>query len=204
MTHPEVAEVTPHARFYLETWQTFFVTRREPMIRWIMRRCKIQRADAEDAFQDACMKMYRKLEALDGTREPTFHTYLKTILFHSAVDQLRRDSRPGARGTGGVADLDPLDQVEHKGVIKEFRAGCENLHQEAKQMAVAWGRGFFGDQWDIFSRKSINDEDCATIARDLGIPKARVYRTRHRIAEAVREKYQTLLTELQATFFENA
>lgn len=55
----------------------------------------------------------------------------------------------------------------------------------------------------MFSRKVNDDVDCDTIAKELGIPRARVYRTRHRIAEAVRDKYQTLLTELQATFFEN-
>src|SRR5262245_13338312 len=75
----EVAAVLPQARFYLHTWQTFFTSRQEPLIRWIMRRCKLQRADAEDCFQDACMKMYQRLETIDGTREQSFHTYLKTV-----------------------------------------------------------------------------------------------------------------------------
>jgi RNA polymerase sigma factor (sigma-70 family) len=203
MTPSEAAAVLPQVRFYLHTWQTFFTSRREPLIRWIMRRCKLQRADAEDCFQDACMKMYQRLETIDGTREQSFHTYLKTVLFHSAVDRLRRDSRPGARGAGSAGEVDPMDQAERKSGLRDFWTGCEDLHQEAKQLAVAWGRGFFGTDWEMFSRKCTDDVDCETIARDMGIPKARVYRTRHRIAEAVRDKYQSLLTELQSTFFEN-
>src|SRR5207248_4352408 len=129
MTPPEATAVLPQARFYLQTWQAFFTSRQEPLIRWIMRRCKLQRADAEDCFQEACLKMYQRLETLDGTREQSFHTYLKTVLFHSAVDKLRRDSRPGARGSGGGSDL---DHVERKSGLKDVWAGCENLHQEGK------------------------------------------------------------------------
>ena len=149
------------------------------------------------------MNMYKRLETLDGRPEQSFHTYLKTVLFHSAVDGLRRGSRPGARGTGGQGADDPLDKIEGSRGLKEFWSGCEDLHQEAKVEAVAWGKGFFGPQWEIFSRKSIDDVDCDTIAQELGIPKARVYRLRHQIAEAVRAQYQKLLNEKQATFFEN-
>src|SRR5260370_27209873 len=95
MTRPEAVEGSDNSRFYLETWGAFFESRREPLIRWIMRRRSIQRHDAEDAYQDTVLKMLKKVQHLDGWNESGLHTFMMTTLFRSAVDQWRRDSRLG-------------------------------------------------------------------------------------------------------------
>ncbi len=196
MTRPEAVEGSDNSRFYLETWGAFFESRREPLIRWIMRRRSIQRHDAEDAYQDTVLKMLKKVQHLDGWNESGLHTFMMTTLFRSAVDQWRRDSRLGARRAGAEV----LDTVEAPDILKAVAKECESLHKQASRLAVEWGSRHL-EHWEIYSRSfGTTRSSCDEIAGAFNMPKARVYRIRHQIAEAIRARYAEILAELKTSF----
>jgi RNA polymerase sigma factor (sigma-70 family) len=202
MTRPEVVEGNDNARFYTETWGVFFESRREPLIRWIMRRRNLQRHDAEEAYQDAVYKMLKKVSNLDGWTEPGLHTFLMKTLFRTAIDQWRHsNSRLRVRQAGD----DVLEMVEARDELRALARECESLHKQASREAVEWGsQNLDPREWAIYIRSFTDGSiSCDAIAKEFGLPLARVYRIRHQVAEKVRHRYGEILALLQTSFSAN-
>ena len=78
MTRPAVVEENETAQFYRQTWGNFFESRREPLIRWIMRLRNLQRPDAEDAYQEAVHKI-GKAEKVNTRGRMKIHCSLPSV-----------------------------------------------------------------------------------------------------------------------------
>ncbi|MCA9066154.1 MAG: sigma-70 family RNA polymerase sigma factor [Planctomycetaceae bacterium] len=90
-------------------WQRF-AEKYTPLIRLWSRQWKLQEADAEDLTQNVLLEISRCAQLAQFRREGRFRYWLKTIVYRSWCDLLKRLQRPGG-GSGDSQVLQLLHNV---------------------------------------------------------------------------------------------
>lgn len=131
-------------------------------------------SDAEDAFQEACLKAWRNMRLYDRRRR--FSTWLFTLASHVAIDMLRRRGsiRPEPLGEGAVGRTTATDGPDN--------AGPGGLWALARRMLT-------GDSYAALWLYYAEDMSVRDIARALGRSsvwvKVSLFRSRRAIRDAI-------------------
>ena len=134
------------------------------------------RADAEDAAQDACLVAWRKLAGFRG--DATFRTWLLTIVWRKSLDRRRRRRLAWRRADydGALPNLDdvvepgqdPEQSVLSRDLVKQIRSEIQSLSPKLRDALLLAASG---------------EHSYAEIAAMLGIPVGTV---KWRVSEARR------------------
>jgi RNA polymerase sigma-70 factor (ECF subfamily) len=154
-------------------------------VRAVCRRVAGPGPDADDAAQEALIKIVRGIRAFDG--RSSFSTWAYRIATNTTLDELRkRRRRPQlhvVRGDTGEAPPEPVDQrAEHDVAAPADRlaldAALADLPEEFRTPVVL---------------RDVGDLDYAEIGEALGVPlgtvKSRIARGRRMLAEALGDTY---------------
>lgn len=92
-----------------QAWKDF-TEKYAPLIRLWSRQWKLQEADAEDLLQNVLLEISRNKQLAQFRQEGRFRYWLKTIVYRSWCDLLKRLQRPGG-GSGDSQVLQLLHNV---------------------------------------------------------------------------------------------
>ncbi len=138
--------------------------------------------DADDATQEALIKIVRSLPKFDG--RSSFATWAYRIATNAALDELRKRKRRPAlhavRDDGGEANLEPVDEMSER----RIGSVADRLALDDALAALP------EDYRSAVVLRDVADLDYAEIADVLGIPvgtvKSRIARGRRMLADDLR------------------
>ena len=121
-------------------------------------------ADAEDAFQDAWMRVIRSCGSYRGG---SVRAYLATIARSVVIDRFRRNGRPtvsiDARGEGGAAAVDVLaDGAPSPGILFEKAVTAEDVRRAVRALPSG--------QREVVRMRIEGEMPFKEIAETMGIP----------------------------------
>jgi RNA polymerase sigma factor (sigma-70 family) len=171
-------------RAWLEFWEIY-----QPLIYRLARRRGIQDADAHEITQDVLLAVARAVE----TWQPdpncgSFRGWLNRVTRNLTVNLvLRQQRRP--QSTGNVDFQKLLEEIP---IDPEESAVFDHEHKRQMfQWAALQIRGEFREtSWLAFWRTTVEGQDVAIVAEQLGVTSGVVYVSRSRIMARLRKKVQ--------------
>jgi RNA polymerase sigma-70 factor (ECF subfamily) len=157
-----------------------------PMLKGFLLRQQVSKSHVEDIVQDVMVVVLRKLPDFQRQRTGSFRTWLRQIAVN-CLHEHRRRRRHEASGCSGddIQDLlsqlaDPASELTHLWNVEHRR--------HVMRYAVSQAKSFFSLQtWLAFERTALDDDDCATVARELGMSVNAVYIAKSRVVAKMRE-----------------
>ncbi len=144
------------------------------------------RDDAEDAVQDAFVKIWRNLHRFEG--RSSFSTWIHRIVMNASLDLLRRQTSRG-EGASGLADHDE-DRAPQREAVDETTPECTLASAEAQvlvRLAVARLTPVHREALTLreFEENSY-DEIARAVACPIGTVMSRLHHARQRVAAELR------------------
>jgi len=159
-----------------------------PMVyRWA-RQAGLQPQDAADVVQDVFHSVATNVGKFEHQANGGgFRGWLWTIARNKIRDHYR-NLKGKARGTGGTAALDQIQQLPESPPATSSESGhieISNLRRRAMELV----RGDFEEQtWRAFWRAAVEGDTPADVAADLGISVWAVYKARARVLSRLRQE----------------
>lgn len=132
-----------------------------------------RRSMAEDAVQNACLQVLRKMHQFRA--DARFSSWVRRIVVNSALMLHRKDKRlvfVGSAATGATV-TDPITPERIVSVGQQYDA-------VEKVLKDGWG-----EVYDVFYSRFVDGQSLADISEEMGISvgaiKTRVHRARHRL-----------------------
>jgi RNA polymerase sigma factor (sigma-70 family) len=148
------------------------------------------REDAEEALQDAFIRMYRALSSFEW--KSSFSTWMYRIVYNTCItaagkkDQLSRLSIDTADG-GEYSVLESSDMLPD--IRVESDEFINIVHEEVEKLPVAYGSTF-----TLFVLQEMSYEEITQVmGLPLGTVKARIFRARVLLREAIVKRMETIL-----------
>jgi RNA polymerase sigma-70 factor (ECF subfamily) len=157
-----------------------------PMLKSFLSRQQVNTSHVEDIVQDVMVVLLRRLPEFQRRRTGSFRTWLRQIAVN-CLHEHRRRRRHEASGCGGddlqemlLQLADPASELTHLWNTEHRR--------HVMRYAVTQAKRFFSPQtWIAFEKTALDDEDCANVARQLGISVNAIYIARSRVVAKLRE-----------------
>jgi RNA polymerase sigma factor (sigma-70 family) len=169
-----------------EAWEKFVDRYGPRVIQWA--RAWFYPSDAEDVAQMVFLKLVPAMETFVYQPGKKFRSYLKTVTHHAMVDLSRQRGRQ-LRAKGG-GDIQEALLREEARVDLEARLAAEydlELLEEAEQR-VLLHRVKDPRRWTAYLEADRHGRPPEEIARELGIPVAKVYSASWDIKQMIREE----------------
>lgn len=137
----------------------------------------------------------RRMESFDYDPSHRFRGWLKTVVENEIRGYLsRRNRRPGDFGHGIDSEADSgLEQ------LMDPEAGAEQIACEIEEKRELLHRAMEAvksrvqpETWIAFKQTTVDDLDAATVARELRMSVAAVYKAKSRVQELLRETVDLL------------
>lgn len=172
-----------------QDWQEF-IDKYTPLFFGICRKNNLQTVDAEDITQETLVKIITKFQKGEFVYDPKrrFRSWLATIVRHAAIDSLRKQKR--LRSNAAV----PLDAVPEEDLAREMSGELlreELLAEALKQIESEVA----ADQWAVFRRVKLNEEDVAVVAASTGKTQPNIYVICGRIHRKIEDRLRQLVRE---------
>ena len=165
-----------------------------PLIYDWCRQQGVQAADAADVTQDVFRSVMKGLDAFqrDGP-EDSFRGWLWTITRNKIRDLHRaRAARPGAYG--GTDAWQMIEQLPDEAPPSQSGSSTSQVSVSPLHRALEVVRNDFGDNtWQAFWRVTIEDQQAAEVAAELGISVNAVRKAKARVLRRLREEFGDLL-----------
>jgi RNA polymerase sigma-70 factor (ECF subfamily) len=158
----------------------------------------LQDADIEDVGQEVFEVVYRKLGEFHRDQAgDTFRGWLYRVTANKICDRHRKE-RPGTVGVGGSDALTQLVQMPGAAPgPPDAGSGAEDLQMERRVLirrALKQLELHFQPQtWQAFMRVSVEGQEAAGVAVDLGIRVEAVYTANSRVRRRLREEFADLV-----------
>ena len=157
-----------------------------PMLKSFLSRQLVSESHVEDIVQDVMVVVLRKLPDFQRQRTGSFRTWLRQIAVN-CLHEHRRRRRHEASGQGGDEIQEMLSRLADPSSELTSRWNMEH-RRHVMQYVVTKAKSFFSPQtWIAFQRTALDDEDCATVARELGISVNAIYIAKSRVVAKMRE-----------------
>ena len=142
----------------------------------------LQEADAEDVAQDVIAILTRKMANFRYDPSRKFHSWLKTITYHALSDLIASRCRAiGDQPTPIVETIEARADLERR--IEEV------FDRELLELAMARVRErVAGPTWEAFRLTTFEGRSGAEASRQLGIPVASVFVSKHRVQKMLRKR----------------
>jgi RNA polymerase sigma-70 factor (ECF subfamily) len=163
-----------------------FVRRYRPKICGWCRARGLQEADAEDVAQDVIAILTRKMASFRYDPSRRFHAWLKTITYHALSDLIANRCR-----AIGDQPTPILETIEARADLE--RRIDEVFDRELLELAIARVRERVAvPTWEAFHLTTFEGHSGAEASRQLGIPVASVFVSKHRVQKMLREEIARL------------
>jgi RNA polymerase sigma factor (sigma-70 family) len=169
-------------------WQEFLEIY-QPLIYRLARRRGIQDADAHEVTQEVLMAVTAAMETWDHDPERgSFRGWLNRVTRNVTVNLLVRQKR----GPQSIGDIDSRQLLE---AIPAEDAESVNFDQEHQRQLFQWAalqirNEFRETSWQAFWRTTVEGQDVASVAEQLGVTAGVIYVSRSRIMTRLRKKVQ--------------
>lgn len=161
-----------------------------PLILRVARRGGLQDADALDLQQDVFRAVAGAIDRYDpdpihGSFRGWLHRIARNLLLNALA--ARRRHPGGAGGTDMLEFIEAIpDRSSQESAVFEAEYQRRTFEWAASQVQCQ----FQITSWEAFWRTAVDQEDPATVARDLGISIGAVYIARSRILARIRAKVE--------------
>ncbi len=165
-----------------------FVSTYQPLLRYWLKPYGLQDVEVDDLLGMVFLKVFQCFSSYDRKRG-AFRTWLRAILKHAMLDEIRRrQRRPGDQPHGGSASLDRLEQVAETG-MDSLANDMRQLLAEQDRILDAIKSRVGEKTWQAFWRMRIREEtSAAEVGKDLGMTINAVHQAAHRVANLLREE----------------
>lgn len=194
MSHPVTRQsllLRLHDHADVEAWDEFVAIYR-PVILRVAAAKGMQPADADDLAQQVLISVANSIDRFDPENPVAkFRTWLRRIAQNAILNALRKQS--SQRGVGDAPLHDMLesqavsDNADSRLLQTEFRR--ELFQIAAKQIQ----REVSPVLWASFWQTSVEQQDVAAVAAELGTSVGSVYASRSRVMKRLREHVQRLI-----------
>jgi RNA polymerase sigma-70 factor (ECF subfamily) len=175
-----------------------FAERYAPLIRDWCRPQGLQQADEDDVTQSILCRLFEMLPRFQyDRRKGRFRDYVRKMVDNAIMDIYRKHRKPGIRGTGDPGVEDQLQEVPFRPCApddasvedlvqklagqmerdQQLQAACERVRQRVEP-----------NTWQVFWLTTVEDRSAEEVARQLGMPKGRVYVYRNRVTKMIRSE----------------
>ena len=172
-------------------WQRFFELYQPVMLQFIRNRCKKMGRpeiceDAEDIAQRVLVSVIGVFNSGKYNREKgKFRAYLVTILKNNLADWLRHaQARP--RGAGAIVSIEELPAFQNSIFSREDEEEWRHARHMAAIEHVLEKTAISAQSRMIYREILATGENCAVIARRLGIPAATVRQVKSRVSRMIK------------------
>lgn len=157
---------------------------------WAVRQ-GLQPNDASDIMQDVFHSLTQKLHTFNPSKGP-FRGWLWTVTRNQVLDQFRvaKHKHPAP---GGTAAYEHSLRMPESPPASESGDGLAEIRGTYRRAVELMKTDFEPQTWQAFWRTTVNGEQAAAVARDLGISKWTVYKARSRVLQRLREEFADLL-----------
>ncbi|MCA9060303.1 MAG: sigma-70 family RNA polymerase sigma factor [Planctomycetaceae bacterium] len=163
------------------------------MIRLWSRKWKLQEADAEDLMQNVLLEICRNAQIAQFRQEGRFRYWLKTIVYRSWCDLLKRLQRPG----GGSGDSQVL-QLLHNVAARDdlLHRLDQEYRRELLELAMAEVKSRVQPHtFDAWRMMSLEDTSGADAAEALNMSTGAVFVAKSRVDRLMSEVVRRLDAE---------
>ena len=162
-----------------------FVELYSPVIFRTARYLGLQPSDADDVVQRVLVSVSRALQQRPhDPQQARFRTWLMRVTRNATLNALTR-GKPD-RGSGDSVQqqlLATLPEPQQAEVVLERETQRELFQQAAKQVQGE----FAAETWQAFWRTTVEGEDIAAVARELGKQAGSIYAARSRVMRRLKE-----------------
>lgn len=171
-----------------EAWRIFNEKYTPRILHWIVSH-GLTRNDAEEVCQDLMVCLLKRLRTFqhDGR---SFRGFLHTISKRAAYDFLNNRNKKREISLAEAALLEDPQRIENQichYFDLELLEQCKTQVQRELQASEVGRRN-----WSIFCELQFGSATPAELSNRLGMPIANVYVAKHRVANAIREKFNLL------------
>lgn len=166
-----------------------------PLLRKWLARYDVQNADADDLIQDVLTTLVRELPSFEHNGRPgAFRRWLKLTL----VNRIRRfwKSRRRRPDATGRSDFAELAELEHDQSDLSRIWNQEHDESVTSQLLSAVRPRFDSHTWEAFHRQMLEGVAADTVAADLGMTIAAVYKAKSRVLRALRDAGSGLIEDI--------
>jgi RNA polymerase sigma-70 factor (ECF subfamily) len=170
-------------------WNTFL----EVYARLVYSHCRrLQGADADDICQEVFVRVSQSIGEFDYQPEKgRFRNWLGTIVRNEINRFFRKRNRPGVANGTGMDDL--LNQVESP----PETVWNDDFQRHILAAALQRIRPHFQDHtWAMFERVWLAGAAAPQVAREVGLPIARVYEAKSKVLKRLRVEISVLTDEV--------
>ena len=172
-------------------WNRFFKLYHPLLLNWA-RRHRYSHAESEDLVAELVKNLFKRLGKFEYDRNKSFRGYLATALRRVAADTAKKDTRyerifefdeaiDQRSGASSNSILDIVCSAESEALLILAKRSVLNVIDEKERLI-----------WLAMStRKGAADE----LAREFGISRASVYRTKLRVSRQMMSRYHELSSE---------
>jgi RNA polymerase sigma-70 factor (ECF subfamily) len=153
----------------------------------------LKEADAADVGQDVFWKLARALTERQYERgKGTFRGWLRTVTRNAARDFLRREQKQ-PHGIGSLGDLEQVERVPPGGDEEDPTAAATEEQFLCRRALVLARAGTEEKSWSAFWRVTVEGQEPARVAADLGMTVNAVYIARFRVMARLKEEFADLI-----------
>lgn len=177
-------------------WQRF-AEKYTPLIRLWSRQWKLQEADAEDLTQNVLLEISRCAQIAQFRQEGRFRYWLKTIVYRSWCDLLKRLQRPG----GGSGDSQVLQLLHNVAARDDLLSRLdEEYRRELLELAMTEVRDRVQPHtFEAWRMMSLDNVSGAATADALNMSTGAVFVAKSRVDRLMSETVRRLDADPQAT-----
>lgn len=178
-----------------DTWTTFNALYRDIIHKWCRR--NVPHHQAEDLTQEILLKLLVELPKYEhDPARGRFRSWLKTVVSNTLRDYHRRESRQ--------PHFEPVEQPALQNVAISQVADDHTFHSsdgtEISSAALAIKRvrrRVTSQSWEIFCDVAFGESTTAEIASRYQLSVSAVHKARYRVAKALRQEYERLLSPIE-------
>ncbi len=175
-----------------DAWSEFVRTY-EPLILSFAQRRGLQYADAAEVTQEVLKRVANSIEKWDpDPKKGAFRGWLYRVTRNLTIDYLRHDHR--WRDRAHVPNLDEV-ATPNESESREFRL-------EYERQLFNWAAGevkaaFKQDNWQAFWLTAVENKSVEDVAKQLNLPRSKVYVARSRVMARIAKVIQQRLEETE-------
>lgn len=152
----------------------------------------LQPPDAADVMQDVFQTLMQSIGRYHEQPAGSFRGWLWTITRNKVRDHYRKRTNQ-EMAIGGTDAYSRLLQMSEEPPRSDSDIGKSEASGVRRRAMELMKTDFETQTWQAFWRTTINGEEPAVVAQDLGISKWTVYKARSRVLQRLRDEFAELL-----------
>lgn len=171
-------------------WAEFVRRYGSQILHWC-RHWKLQEADAQDITQTVLVKLCEKMRDFEYDAGQSFRAYVKTLTRYAWCDLRRTRRRMPGQGSGDSNILELLESIAARDDLEDRLAQAADIalfEEAATQVRLR----VQPHTWEAFRLTALEGASGASVAAQLGMEVATVFKAKSKVCRMLQEQIQQL------------